>query len=177
MPVLLLIPLLVLGAFALWVVLLPLSIFQRYRAGTARRRVQPVFVAINAWLLAVSTVLFLGFAAIAGNWVDDAFLDAVAGLAVGSLVGLLGLVLDRTERTPAGLFRTPNRWVVLGLAVLVAGRIAMGIWLAFGDAAAPELPAWVTRGGLLAVGGILLGYGLATSWGLRRRLSRHDWRT
>lgn len=53
MPLLLLIPLLVIGLFALWVVLLPVSIFQRYRFGKARRRVQPLFVRANAWLLAV----------------------------------------------------------------------------------------------------------------------------
>jgi len=171
-PLLLLIPLLVIGLFALWVVLLPLSIFQRYRLGKARRRVQPLFVSVNAWLLAAATLVFLAFAAVAGRWITDALVDAAAGLAVGVLVGMLGLALDRNEWSNGAMFRTPNRWVVLGLALLVLGRIAMGAWLAVADAPATGMTAWVTRGGMIAVGGILLGYGLATAWGLRRRLRR-----
>ena len=67
MPLLLLIPLLVIGLFALWVLLLPLSIFQRYRFGKARRRVQPWFVRVNAWLLAVSAAAFILFSWVASN--------------------------------------------------------------------------------------------------------------
>lgn len=170
MPLLLLIPLLVIGLFALWVVLLPLSVFQRYRLGKARRRVQPLFVGINAWLLAAATIVFIAFSAAAGNWIAHALVDAAAGLVAGVLVGLLGLVLDRTEWTNGAMYRTPNRWVVLGLALLVVGRIAMGVWLAVADAPATGMTGWVTRGGMIAVGGILLGYGLATAWGLRRRV-------
>lgn len=172
MPLLLLIPLLVIGLFALWVVLLPLSIFQRYRFGKARRRVQPWFVSANAWLLAVSAVAFFLFAWVASNWIDGALPDAVAGLAVGGLVGALGLTVDRFEWTSRGMFRTPNRWLVLALALLVAGRIVLGFWLAWRDEPADGMAAWATRGGLMGIGGILLGYALATAWGLRHRISR-----
>lgn len=170
MPLLLLVPFLVIGLFALWVVLLPLSIFQRYRFGKARRRVQPWFLRANAWLLAVSTVVFLLFAWVAGNWIDGALLDAVVGLALGGLVGALGLSLDRFESTSRGMFRTPNRWLVLGLSLLVAGRIVLGIWLAWSDPPAGGSAAWLTRGGLIGVGGVLLGYAAATAWGLRYRV-------
>ena len=172
MPLLLLIPFLVIGVVALWVVLLPLSIFQRYRFGKARRRVQPWFVRANAWLLAASAVVFLVFAWVAGQWFEGALLDAVLGLAVGGLVGALGLVLDRFEWTSQGIFRTPNRWLVLGLSLLVAGRIAMGLWLVWSDGPDAGMSAWVTRGGLLGIGGVLLGYATATAWGLRHRISR-----
>jgi hypothetical protein len=172
MPLLLLIPLLVIALFALWAVLLPLSIFQRYRFGKARRRVQPWYVRANAWLLAASTVVFVLFAWVAGNWIEDALPDAVAGLALGGLVGVFGLALDRFEWTSQGMFRTPNRWLVLGLSLLVAGRIAMGLYLAWTDGPGAGTAAWVTHGGLLGVGGVLLGYALATAWGLRRRVSR-----
>lgn len=174
MPLLLLIPLLVIGLFALWAVLLPLSIFQRYRFGKARRRVQPWFVRVNAWLLAVSTVVFFLFAWVAGNWIEDALPDAAVGLAIGGLVGAFGLALDRFEWTSLGMFRTPNRWLVLGLSLLVAGRIVLGIWLAWSDEPAAGMAAWVTRGGLIGVGGVLLGYALATTWGLRHRISRRS---
>lgn len=169
MPLLLL-PLLVAGLFALWVLLLPLSILQRYRHGRARRRVQPWAVRVNAWLLLLSTVAFLAVALALGHWVDQALRDAAIGLAIGVAVGLLGLRLDRFESTSDGMFRTPNRWLVLGLSLLLAARIAMGFWLAWGDGVQAGATAWLTRGGLLGVGGVLLGYGLATSWGLRDRV-------
>lgn len=133
MPLLLLLPLLVGGLFALWVVLLPLTITQRYRHGRARRRVQPWAVRINAWLLAVSTLFFLAVAALLGSWIPDALPDAAIGLAIGVGVGVLGLRLDRLESTPEGLFRTPNRWLLLVMSLLLAARILMGLWLAWND--------------------------------------------
>jgi hypothetical protein len=172
MPLLLLIPLLVIGLFGLWVLLLPLSIFQRYRFGKARRRVQPWFVRVNAWLLAVSAAAFILFSWVASNWIAGALLDAVAGLAVGGLIGAVGLAVDRFEWTSQGMFRTPNRWLVLALALLVAGRIVLGFWLAWSDGPATGVAAWATRGGLIGIGGLLLGYALATAWGLRHRISR-----
>lgn len=172
MPLLLLIPLLVAGVFALWVLLLPFAILQRYRHGKARRRVQPWFVRMNAWLLAASALCFLAFAAVLERWTDGALRDAIAGLAIGALVGLVGLRLDRFESTSLGFFRTPNRWLVLGLSLLVAARIAIGFWLAWSDAAAAGTQAWISRGGLVGVGGVLLGYALATGWGLRHRVGR-----
>lgn len=172
MPLLLLIPLLVIGLVALWALLLPFSIFQRYRFGKARRRVQPWFVRANAWLLAASAAVFVGCSWIAGNWIEGALPDALVGLVLGGLAGALGLALDRFEWTSQGMFRTPNRWLVLGLSLLVAGRIVAGLWLAWSDGPATGMAAWVTRGGLIGVGGILLGYAAATAWGLRFRIAR-----
>jgi len=177
MPLLLLIPMLVIGLFALWALLLPFSIFQRYRLGKARRRVQPWFVRANAWLLAVSAFVFVAFSWLAANWIDGALIDAVVGLALGGLAGVLGLLLDRFEWTSQGMFRTPSRWLVLGLSLLVAGRIALGLWLALDHGGASGTAAWVTRGGLLGVGGILLGYAAATAWGLRFRIARRTGRS
>ena len=172
MPLLLLLPLLIAGVFALWVVLLPVAITQRYRHGRARQRVQPWAVGANAWLLALSTLLFLASAWGLGYWVPGALRDAAAGLGAGVLVGIAGLRLDAFEATPQGYFRTPNRWLVLGLSLLLAARIVMGAWLALRDAAGSEAWHWLTRGGLLGVAGVLLGYGLATAWGLRARVRR-----
>ena len=171
MPLLLLVPLLIAGVFVLWALLLPLSVLQRDRLGKARRRVQPWFVRANAWLLAVSALAFLGSAWLADQWIDDALVDALLGLVLGGLTGGVGLAIDRVEATPQGLFRTPNRWLVLGLSLLVAGRLAVGLWWAWSDAPSSGLAAWVTRGGLIGVGGVLLGYAVATGWGLQFRVA------
>lgn len=68
------------------------------------------------------------------------------------------------------MFRTPNRWLVLGVSLLLAARIALGLWLAWADGTQAGAIAWLTRGGLLGVGGVLLGYACATAWGLRDRV-------
>ena len=168
MPLLLLIPALLAALFVIWALLFPLSIIQRYRHGKARRRVQPWAVRVNAWLLAVSTLLFVAFAWVMERWIANALADAGIGLAVGGAAGFLGLALDRFEATPQGIFRTPNRWLVLGLSLLVAARIGIGLWLAWSD----EPSTLLSRGGLLGVGGVLLGYAALTGWGLYFRVAR-----
>ncbi|HEY0661835.1 MAG TPA: DUF1453 domain-containing protein [Lysobacter sp.] len=172
MPLLLLVPLLLMALVALWALLLPLALLQRYRLGKARRRAIGWIVRLNAWLLLVSVGVFALSAWLVGHWVDAALLHATAGLGAGILVGIAGLALTRFEREPRGLYYTPNRWLVLGLTVIVAVRIGAGVlrgwqlWRA--DAQALT---WLSQqGSLLAVGGLLLGYYLAYGWGLRGRL-------
>lgn len=173
MPLLVL-PVLLLALALAWALLLPLGLWQRYRRGRARRRLRPWAVRTNAWLLLGSTALFLPGAWLGGYWIDAALMHATLGLLVGVLVGIVGLWLTRFQREDGRLFYTANRWLVLGLTVLVAARIGVGLLQAVrlwngADARAD----WLARqGGLLAVGGLLLGHYLAYSWGLRRRLPR-----
>lgn len=169
---LLLIPLLLMALVALWALLLPLALLQRYRLGKARRRAVGWAVRLNAWLLLVSAGVFASSAWLVGHWVDAALLHAACGLGVGVLVGLAGLALTRFDREPRGLYYTPNRWLVLGLTLVVAARIAFGLLRAWqlwrADA---QAMAWLSQqGSLLAVGGLLMGYYLAYSWGLQARL-------
>ena len=85
---LLLIPLLPLVLLAAWALLLPLSLWLRYRVGKSRQRAVGWIVAANAWALAVSTILFLLGAWIGGHWVVDALRDACLGLLAGIALGL-----------------------------------------------------------------------------------------
>lgn len=166
---LLLLPLLLL---ALWLVLLPLSLWLRWRGGRARRRLQPWAVRLNAWLLAASVPVFLASAWFATRWWPDALADAAIGLLAGVLVGIVGLWLMRVERDARGLWITPNRWLVLALTTLVALRVLAGLWRAGVQLAQAATPAAVDVGLWTGVAGLLLGYGLATAWGLRARLRR-----
>lgn len=173
MPLLLLLPLLVVVLVVLWLLLVPVALWQRYRLGRARRRAVAWVAALNAWSLLASVLTFVFSAWLAGYWVDAALPYAIAGLGAGVLLGLLGLAITRFETTPQGLYYTPNRWLVLALTLVVAARIAYGLFRMEQAWAADARAAWLSeQGSVLAVGGLLLGHYLAYAWGLRRRIRR-----
>jgi hypothetical protein len=165
----------ILVLFAL-VVLIPISIVQRYRTGTMRRRAQGWLVTINLAGIAVSITLFLISAALTSIWIPQSFTYAAAGVGVGLGIGVIGLLLTRWEYFPGTLYYTPNRWLVLALTLAVAGRIGYGFWRTYetwtllgGDAG------WVAASGVtgsLAAGGVILGYYLVYWAGVRRRSAR-----
>ena len=178
-------PLLLLAAVLLFVivvpvVLLPLSLVQRYRVGTARRPARGWMVTLNLAGLSLSTVLFLLTAALTNAWVPEAFRYALTGLATGCVLGLLGLVLTRWETGSRSLHYTPNRWLVLGITLVVTGRVFYGFWRTWHAwRAAYEHTAMIAAAGVagsLGAGGVVLGY-YVTYWiGVRRRIRRYRWR-
>lgn len=172
---LLLIPLVILVVMAMWLLLLPLSLWQRYRFGKARRRAWPWMVRLNAWLLLLSVAIFLMTMAITSVWWPGALAYAAAGIGAGALVGALGLWATRFERNAQGLFYTPNAWLILALTLVVAARIGMGfveLWRHWQGAESLALIPVVDHASLFAVAGLLIGYYLAFTWGLRAKLPR-----
>lgn len=171
---LLLIPLAVLALALLWALLIPIGLIQRYRYGKARRRALGWAVGLGAALSLPSLLLFFCGAWISGHWIADAPAFAGAGLLAGLALGALGLALTRFEDEPRGLYYTPNRWLALGLTLLIAARLAYGLWQGAQALSADAGHGWLPRqGGLFALGGLLLGYYLIYTLGLRRRLQRH----
>ncbi len=172
---LLIVPLVILILLVLWLLLLPLSLWQRYRLGKARRRAWPWMVKLNAWALLFSACVFLASMALTNFWWPGALGYALAGLGIGLGAGIPGLWLSRFENTAQGLFYTPNPWMALGLTLLVAARIAMGLvemWRHWqGREALSIIPA-LDHASLFAVAGLLIGYYFSYAWGLRRRLPR-----
>jgi hypothetical protein len=176
------VPLLVL-AFALlallllFVLLLPLSLLQRYRVGKARRLARGWMVTTNLVSMLISTAIFLAGAAVTSLWVPRALPYALLGLVGGCLVGLLGLLASRWEPTPAGLHYTPNRFLVLAVTLVVAARIGYGLWRGWRTwQSNPGDTSWLEAlgvAGSLAAGGVVIGYYVAYFAGLRRRVSRH----
>ncbi|ROU04443.1 DUF1453 domain-containing protein [Lysobacter enzymogenes] len=171
---LLLIPLALLALALLWALLIPVGLIQRYRYGKARRRALGWAVSLGAGFSLLSLLLFFAGAWVSGHWVADAPLFAAGGLAAGLPLGALGLALTRFEDEPRGLYYTPSRWIALGLTLLIAARLGYGLWQGLHAWSADAPHAWLPRqGGLFAVGGLLLGYYLVYTLGLRRRLRRH----
>ncbi len=172
---LLVVPLVVLVLLVLWLVLLPLSLWQRYRLGKARRKAWPWLVKLNSWVLLFSACVYLTGMLLTNVWWPGALGYALAGIGIGLVAGIIGLWLSRFEATSQGLFYTPNAWLILGLTLLVSARIAMGfveMWRYWqGREALPIIPV-LDHASLFAVAGLLLGYYLSFTWGLRRRLPR-----
>jgi hypothetical protein len=155
------------------IALLPLTLVQRYRVGTSRRLARSWLATVNIVGLAVSTMLLLSGAAVTNVWVPGAFAYTLAGLAAGSVLGLVGLATTRWEAAGASLHYTPNRWLVLAITLAVTLRIAYGFWRSWtswrsGLTGGP----WLVESGAagaLAAGALVLGYYLAYWIGVRRR--------
>jgi hypothetical protein len=153
---------------------MPLILIQRYRVGSARRMARPWLATLSLVLMAISTLVFLGGAAVTAVWVRYAFSGAAAGVALGTALGFVGLALTRWEPTPATLHFTPNRWLVLFVTFVVSARVLYGLWRTWTVAeAGVSGTAMVTAFGIpqsLGAGGLVIGYYTAYTWGVRRRI-------
>ncbi|MGY0504843.1 DUF1453 domain-containing protein [Luteimonas sp. e5] len=174
---LLLIPLLILLLFLVLTLLMPFSLWQRYRQGRKRRKVWPWMNAVNAWLLLVSLLMLLLSAWISARWLPGSPRMAFTGLGLGLALGWLHLRISRGEARADGYWLTPNALIVFALTALVAARIGLGIWqlathgLDWRSAAAGQ-PWYLRHDSLFALGGLLIGHWLAWAWLLRARLRR-----
>jgi hypothetical protein len=173
-PLLILVVVIVLAVVAL----IPLSIVQRYRMGTSRRRARGWVAGVNVAGITLSATLFLASAAVTSMWVPGAFTYTAAGLITGSVLGIAGLVLTRWESVPGSLHYTPNRWLVLAITLVVTARLAYGFWRGWYTwRAGFEGASWFAAAGVagsMAAGAVVLGYYLAYWIGVRRRLRKHE---
>jgi len=155
------------------VALTPLMLVQRYRVGTARRRARFWSSTVNIIGMTFSSALFVAGAAVASRWVPNALTQTIAAFAAGCLLGLIGLALSRWESAGGSLHYTPNRWLVLGLTLLVTARLAFGFWRSWQVwGATPDYAAWAAAGAAAspAAGAVVLGHYLTYWLGVRRRL-------
>ena len=159
------------------IALMPLSLVQRYRVGTARRLARGWVTTLNLVAVGLSTVLFLTGVAVTSLWVPKALTYALLGLLGGCVLGVVGLALSRWEATPSALHYTPNRWLVLAIMLTVTSRIIYGFWRSWQAwQAALDHTSWIAVSGVagsLAAGAVVLGYYLVYWAGVRRRLTKH----
>jgi hypothetical protein len=158
-------------------VLMPVSLVQRYRVGTVRRPARSWVITLNLVAIAISIVIFLVSAALTSLWVPYAFSYSLGGLLIGFASGLLGLALTRWEASPASLHYTPNRWLVLIITLVVTARVLYGFWRSWHAwQSGLEGGSWFVAAGVagsLGAGAIVLGYYLIYWAGVRRRLKQH----
>lgn len=158
-------------------VLMPLSLIQRYRMGTARRTARGWLATANVVAMSLSAVLFMAAAAFSSIWIANAFAYALLGLIGGCVLGVVGLWLSRWEPGVGSLHYTPNRYLVLAMTLVVTARVMYGFWRAWHTwRLAPTDTSWLASAGVagsLAAGAVVLGYYLTYWTGVRRRVHRH----
>lgn len=173
-------PLLLLAVFLILLVIavIPLSLIQRYRMGTARQKARGWLIGVNLAGLSLSVLIFVTSAAVTAVWVEDAFAYTVGGLALGGALGIVGLWLTRWEPSIDALHYTPNRWLVLGVTLVVTVRLLYGFVRAVRSwRAGLEGGDWVASAGVagaMGAGAVVLGYYLVYWFGVRRRYRRHE---
>jgi hypothetical protein len=154
-----------------------LSLALRYRAGTARRQGRRWAATMNVWVTTFSAALFLCFTFLISFWLGPTLRFALTGMAVGGLLGLLGLVLTRWESHPEGFFYTPSRWLILLIMLAIAARLVYGWWHGL-HRGAPDNQYWLTSASgtqlSIAVAAGLIGYYLVYAIGVRIRITRHE---
>jgi hypothetical protein len=159
------------------IALIPVSLIQRYRIGTARRAARGWVATLNVIALVCSTAMLLTMSVVMTVWVPDAFIYTLAGFAMGIALGGVGLWASRWEAAPGSLHYTPNRWLVLAITVIVSSRLLYGFWRSWHAwRFTPEDTSWLAEAGAagsLGAGAVVLGYYLTYWWGVRRRVTRH----
>ena len=165
-------------AIVLVIVLIPFSIVQRFRMGTARRQARQWVATVNLVGVTASVMMVVIAAMITNRWVPQALTYTVSGLAVGCALGAVGVALTRWEGGPRAVHYTPNRWLVLIVTAMVAARLFYGFYRTW-DAWRTSMDdgAWVAASGAagsMSAGAVVLGYYLVFWFGIRARIRRHQ---
>ena len=153
------------------IALIPLSIVQRFRRGTAERPARGWVATLNFVAVALSIVLFVGTAYVTSRFVPDILPYTVGGLAIGGLVGACGVALTRWQHVAGRLRYTPNRLLILALTTLVAARVIYGFWRTWSmwQAGASVVPGVAAS---MSAGAVVLGYYFVFWAGIRWRIGR-----
>jgi hypothetical protein len=157
--------------------MMPFILLQRYRMGTRRHLARPWVATLNVVAMVLSVVFFLLTATIANVWIPAVLISSLIGLAAGSALGVLGILVTRWEASMRALHYTPNRWLVLIVTLAVTLRVLYGFWRAWMTIrTAPDesLVAAFGVAGSLGVAAMVIGYYFAYSVGLRWRIARWE---
>lgn len=160
-----------------FIALIPISIIQRLRLGMTRRQARGWVAVLNLIAVACSVALFLLGAYVTSRWISEALTYTLAGLGVGSVLGLLGTALTRWEDVDGRLYYTPNRWLVITMTLVVTARVLYGFWRSWEAwRASVDTMTWVAGSGLAAsmsAGAVVLGYYVIYWTGIHARVRRY----
>lgn len=94
--------------------------YRRIRSSFGRQPWRQTLVAIRMVILTIALFAL----ALAAVYVPGASLTVVGGLAVGALLGALGLRHTQVELAEGKRWYTPNPWIGGALSLLLVGRLA-----------------------------------------------------
>jgi hypothetical protein len=158
------------------IALFPIALIQRFRIATMRRPARGWVATLNVIGLTGSIGIVLASALIASRWVPDALTYTLGGLIVGALLGVLATILTRWDVVGGRLYYTPNKWLGLGVTLVVTARLLYGFarsWRAW--RAAIDRTDWIASSGVagsMAAGAVVLGYYLIFWAGVRAQARR-----
>jgi hypothetical protein len=155
--------------FAL-VPLMAWRMYARIRRMIGRQRLSR----IRPWVTLLIFPLLLGLLVLAARAHPDRLWFLGIGVAAGGALALFGLKKTRFERTPEGLFYTPNAHLGIGLSLLLIGRVIYRLVdvFVFGHVPPPTEPNDFAITPLtLGVVGLLAGYYIVYAAGLVRSRS------
>ena len=144
--------------------------YARVRRMIGRQRLSRV----RPWITLVIFPLLLGLLVLAARAHLDRLWFLGIGVAAGGALALFGLKKTRFERTPEGLFYTPNAHLGIGLSLLLTGRVIYRLVevFVFGHVPPPAEPNDFAITPLtLGVVGLLAGYYVVYAAGLVRKRS------
>jgi uncharacterized membrane protein YidH (DUF202 family) len=148
------------GALVLW------RMYSRIRRMVGRQPLSNVRPWITVSVLPVVSLLLV----ITSVAQPMSTLALAAGAAVGIGLGVYGLRMTRFEKTPQGLFYTPNAHLGVALSLLLVGRILyrfIQVYSASGSVAGPQVN-YATTPLTLLIFGTLAGYYVTYAIGLLR---------
>jgi hypothetical protein len=124
---------------------------------------------IRPWVSLVIFPLLLGLLAVAARAHLERLWFLGLGVVLGGALAVLGLEKTRFERTPQGLFYTPNAHLGIALSLLLVGRIVYRLFEVFVMGALPargQPDDFTTTPLTLGVFGLLAGYYMVYAAGL-----------
>jgi hypothetical protein len=148
------------GALVLW------RFYSRARRMVGRQQLSNV----RPWITVSVFPLLTVFLAVASIAQPMSPLALSAGIVVGICLGVYGLRKTRFEKTPQGLFYTPNAHLGIALSLLLLGRIIyrlIQVYQASGSTAGPQVN-YATTPVTLLIFGTLVGYYVTNAVGLLR---------
>jgi hypothetical protein len=159
------------------IVVVPISIVQRFRGARRRRPALGWVASLNLAAVSVSAVVLMAGAYVTGRWIPETLPFTIAGLGLGSLLGALGLALTRWEYVGGRMHYTPSWWLVTTVTLVVTARVLYGFWRSWQTwRASIDAMAWVSASGLetsMSAGAVVLGYYLVFWAGVHARVRGH----
>ena len=139
-------------------------VYSRIRRLVGRQRLTPV----RPWMTLVIFPLLVAMILLGSMAHPESAMGLVGGLVIGAGLGWYGHRLTKFERTPEGLFYTPNAHLGIALSLLFIGRLAYRlVQVYFATGSMQFDPNTFSRGPLtLVIFGTLAGYYVVYAAGL-----------